>query len=65
MYQWEGKIADEKEVVLLLKTEEKLAKKVEGEVKKFHPYKIPCIAQLPVKVNKEYKEWVQKTVEEK
>ena len=62
MYRWKGKIADEKEVVLLLKTEKKLAKKVEAEVKKMHPYTIPCIIQMSVKVNKEYEWWVREKV---
>ncbi len=60
LYWWEGKVADEGEVVLLVKTERNFAKQVEAEVKKLHPYSIPCIAQLPVKVNKEYEKWVRK-----
>ena len=65
MYRWQGRIADEKEVVLLLKTEKKLAKKVETEVKRLHKYTIPCILQMPVKVNKEYERWVRKEISER
>ncbi|MGV8151370.1 MAG: divalent-cation tolerance protein CutA [Candidatus Woesearchaeota archaeon] len=58
VYEWEGKIVDEKEIVTLLKTSNKLYSKVESEIKKIHPYKIPCIIKIDAKVNKDYEKWV-------
>ncbi len=58
VYEWEGKIVDDKEVVTLLKTNNKLYSKVESEIKKIHPYKIPCIIKIDAKANKDYENWI-------
>lgn len=57
-YWWKGNIENDKEIVSLLKTKKKNWKKIKTEVKKIHPYEIPCIIKLDVKVNKEYKNWI-------
>ena len=60
LYWWEGKLADEKEFVTLCKTTEEKFEELEEEVKKIHPYKVPCIVKIPVESNKEYEDWVRK-----
>lgn len=60
VYEWEGKIVDDAEIVTLLKTSNKLHSKVEAEIKKIHPYKIPCIIKIDAKANKDYENWVNK-----
>ena len=59
LYQWEGKIKDEPECVLILKTTAAHFLKVKREIMCLHPYKVPCIAKLNVKVNATYARWIQ------
>lgn len=61
-YWWKGKIVKERGFVLIVKTLEKLTRKVESLVKKIHPDKMPCIISLDVdSVNQEYRKWVVET----
>ena len=58
-YHWMGKIEDSKEIVSIVKTRKENWKKVEEEVKKIHPYKVPCIMRIEVDSNKEYDSWIK------
>ena len=58
LYWGEGKIQEEAEVVLLLKTEKKKSAAVRKEVERLHSYSVPCIAQLPVTFNEKYGQWL-------
>ncbi len=59
IYRWKGKISDEKEVLLLIKTRKKLYKSVEGEVRKLHSYEVPEIIALPIiSGSKDYLYWI-------
>jgi len=59
IYRWKGKISDEKEVLLLIKTRKKLYKSVEEEVRKLHSYEVPEIIALPiVSGSKDYLYWI-------
>ena len=60
IYWWEGKMEEEHEAVLLLKTREELADKVIAEVRSMHSYDVPCIVAWPiVKANPEYLKWIE------
>lgn len=59
VYWWKGKIENAKEVVLILKTKEKF-NKIKNEVKKIHPYSIPCIIKFDVEANEEYENWLKR-----
>ncbi len=48
LYRWEGKIADEQEVVLLLKTRSERVESLELAFGELHPYKVPELLALPV-----------------
>ncbi len=58
-YPWKGKIAEEKEFVLVLKTESRNYAKIAREVESMHSYDIPCIIKIPIKANKKYGEWLE------
>jgi len=59
---WEkGKIENTKEVVLILKTRKENFEKVKNEIKKIHPYSVPCIIKFGVEANKEYENWLKET----
>lgn len=47
-YRWEGKIAEDAEVVLIAKTMEGRVPALKAAVLERHPYKLPCIVVLPV-----------------
>ena len=65
LYRWKGKIADENEFVLIVKTTNSNFEKVKNEVEKIHSYDIPCIVKIPVDSNKKFFDWVKKEVKEK
>ncbi len=64
LYWWEGKIADEKEFVAIVKTIEENFEKVKKEVEKIHPYTIPCITKIPVNSNEKFFNWLKSEVKE-
>ena len=63
LYSWKGKIADETEFVLVVKTIEGNFEKVKNEVEKMHSYNVPCIIKIPVSSNEKYFEWLKGEVE--
>ena len=48
IYRWEGKIADEQEAVVLLKTQRERWDDLQHAVRKLHPYKVPELLSLAV-----------------
>ena len=62
MYWWKGKIANDRENVIIAKTSDKNFKKLENEVKKIHSYEIQCILRISATANKEYEAWANKEI---
>ena len=62
MFKWKGKIVSEKEYVVIAKTTNNNFKKAQGEIKKLHSYKIPCILKINADANSEYLSWMKKEV---
>jgi periplasmic divalent cation tolerance protein len=61
IFAWEGKISQEKEVLVILKSKRELFDKLMEEVKKRHSYSVPEIIALPlVAGSSEYLKWIQK-----
>lgn len=59
IYRWEGKICDDKELLLIAKTTKGLFKELEHEVKSLHSYNIPEIIALPiVNGSRDYLDWI-------
>ena len=48
IYRWEGKIWDEKEWLLIIKTQKQRFGELEKRVKSLHSYSVPEIVSLPV-----------------
>ena len=58
-YRWEGKVADEHEVVLLLKTRSASVGRLEKAFEELHPYKLPELLVLPVTAGlARYLDWI-------
>jgi periplasmic divalent cation tolerance protein len=59
LYRWEGKIADESEVVVLLKTRSARIESLEVAFAELHPYKVPELLALKVEAGtRKYLDWI-------
>jgi periplasmic divalent cation tolerance protein len=59
LYRWEGRVADEQEVVVLLKTRSARIDALEMAFAQLHPYKLPELLALPVVGGlARYLEWI-------
>ena len=59
IYRWKGKVCDEEEVLMVVKTGEDLFERVKARVRDLHTYEVPEIVALPIKKGlKEYLEWM-------
>ncbi len=59
LYRWQGKIADEKETLLLLKTRSARVEALQEAFRELHPYKVPELLALSVDSGLEkYLEWI-------
>lgn len=60
LYQWKGRIIDDREYLLLIKTKAILYPKLEKRIQELHPYQVPEILALPIlKCSVDYLRWVE------
>ena len=58
-YRWEGKVADETEVLVILKTRTARLEALEMAFEELHPYKVPELLAVPVTAgNAKYLNWL-------
>ncbi len=63
-YRWEGKLTEDRELVLLIKTRTSLLDSVETRINELHPYSVPEFIVLPiVHGSKPYLDWLFKETE--
>lgn len=48
IYSWQGKICDEREALMVLKTKKKLFKQIVKRVEELHSYDVPEIIAMPI-----------------
>ncbi len=59
IYQWKGKVCDEKEVLMIIKTRTRLFGELKAAVKASHPYEVPEIISLPIDDGlADYLQWI-------
>lgn len=59
LYRWQGKIADEREVIVMLKTRSARIESLKAAFDELHPYKVPELLALSVEAGTEkYLEWI-------
>jgi periplasmic divalent cation tolerance protein len=59
LYRWEGKVADEREVLVILKTRSARLDALEAAFEELHPYKVPELLALDVVAgNARYLNWL-------
>jgi len=48
IYNWKGRIEDEKEFLMIAKTQKRLFKPLQEKVKEIHSYSVPEVIAMPV-----------------
>jgi len=48
IYRWQGKLEDEQEVLMIVKSRKALFSDLEKKVREIHPYTVPEIIALPI-----------------
>ena len=60
LYRWNEKVADEQEVVILLKTRAARLESLEVAFGELHPYRVPELLALPVSAGLgKYLDWIE------
>jgi periplasmic divalent cation tolerance protein len=63
VYRWEGKIADEKEYLMLIKSTRELFPEIKLEISGLHSYHTPEIICLPIiEGSRDYLQWISDSV---
>ena len=61
LYRWEGKIADDREWLLVIKTRTERFAAVEARVRALHSYEVPEVISLPLLAGSaSYLDWILK-----
>ncbi len=64
IYRWKGKVCEDTEYLLLIKTPEKLFEQVSSAIREYHSYELPEILALPVTAAEtSFHQWVLQMVE--
>ncbi|MGB7574410.1 MAG: divalent-cation tolerance protein CutA [Thermodesulfobacteriota bacterium] len=59
IYRWEGRIWDEKEWLLIIKTQKNRFEELEKKIKSLHSYSVPEIVSVPiVEGSSSYLNWI-------
>ena len=59
IYKWQGKVHDDNEVMLLLKTRAEQLERLKLRILEVHPYEVPEVLAIPVESGyREYLEWI-------
>ncbi len=60
IYSWQGRIEDEPELLLIVKSRRQLFNKIKDRVKELHSYTVPEIIAIPVvEGSEDYLNWLQ------
>ena len=64
IYRWPGRVEDEQEVLMIIKTKRTLFERLQERVKELHSYAVPEIIGLPViEGSKQYLNWLGQETE--
>lgn len=63
VYRWKGKVTDDKEFLLIIKTTRELFAEIKTEISKLHSYQTPEIICLPIiDGSQDYLQWLSDSV---
>ena len=64
IYHWEGEVAEDSELLLLIKTRRERYGALEARIKELHPYTLPEVLALPVyNGSVDYLRWIAASVD--
>jgi len=59
VYRWQGEIAEDQEVAMILKTQRSLVEPLVTRIKALHSYDCPCVVAVGIEDgNAEFLEWI-------
>ncbi|HWQ19507.1 MAG TPA: divalent-cation tolerance protein CutA [Methanotrichaceae archaeon] len=62
-FSWEGKLSDEPEELMIIKTESRMVGKIKARIKELHSYQVPEIIVMPIiDGEKCYLDWVSQSL---
>lgn len=62
IYAWQGKVCDDAEVLMIVKTQRCLFNKLKDRVKELHSYDVPEIIALPIiDGSEDYLKWIRES----
>ena len=62
IYTWQGKIEDDSEVLMIVKTRKNLFNDLSSKVRELHSYDVPEIIALPIiEGSEDYLNWIRKS----
>jgi periplasmic divalent cation tolerance protein len=63
MYRWQGAIEQSEELLLNIKTSQKVWPMLEAQIQALHPYELPEIVAVPIKTGEaEYIQWLENSI---
>lgn len=63
LYRWQGKVADESECVLLIKTRVDRYDRLAAAIKELHPYEVPELIAVPItQGSSAYLRWIDESL---
>ena len=57
-YSWEGRVRDDEETLVLLKTSAERWEELRGRLQVLHPYEVPQIVACPAQASDSYLQWL-------
>lgn len=62
IFRWKGKVSEEREALLIMKSRADLFGRVAAEVKRIHSYQVPEVIAFPImQGSADYLDWIQKS----
>lgn len=64
IYRWKGKVCEDTEYLLLIKTPKRLFDRVSEAIREFHSYELPEILSIPIDAaERSFHDWILRMVE--
>jgi periplasmic divalent cation tolerance protein len=64
VYRWEGAVAEDEEVAMILKTRRDMTARVTERIRTLHSYDLPCVISLPIEGgNPDFLAWLHGEVD--
>jgi periplasmic divalent cation tolerance protein len=66
IYWWEGKLTEDREIIVIAKTRAALVERAIARVRELHSYTVPCVVALPIlDGNRGFLDWIDAETEAK